>query len=214
MKDEEYKPSPQELTTWKAYQKAASNWDKYHPDNSFYQNIFAQFRKHLKMGTVLEVGCGTARDAEMIIKAGYTYIGTDAVGEFIDIAKAKFPDQTFYVSSVHDLPKLDLGKIDAFWASAVLLHLPRKQMSSALKILKNLTSPHSLGMISIQEGAGEILELGNEKTDSEGRLFVYYTDHEFRQLLSKSGFKVLFFQRSQRSDRNNWLRYLVCSRYS
>ncbi|MCA9323643.1 class I SAM-dependent methyltransferase [Candidatus Saccharibacteria bacterium] len=202
--------SNQYLATLKTYAAIAKKWDSLHPTNEHHDDSFQYFSELLPSGRVLEVGCGSGNDSQTLVAHGYNYTGTDAVKEFVDIAKAKYPDRKFLQCAVQDVADMfSQSSFDGFWCSAVLLHIPRSEILETLKNLKKVTAPKSAGMISIQKGSGEKYEEGNKKTDGLPRLFVYYTQREFEELLDKAGFKTVHFIEKERADRPNWMHFVV-----
>lgn len=57
--------------------------------------------------TLLDVGCGTGSHARAFIDAGFTVDGVDIEPAFVELARAKCPEGTFYVG---DMTALDLPK--------------------------------------------------------------------------------------------------------
>jgi dTDP-3-amino-3,4,6-trideoxy-alpha-D-glucopyranose N,N-dimethyltransferase len=57
--------------------------------------------------TLLDVGCGTGSHARALIDAGFTVDGVDLEPAFVELARAKCPEGTFYVG---DMTALDLPK--------------------------------------------------------------------------------------------------------
>ena len=59
-----------------------------------------------------------------MIAFGYDYTGTDISTGLLNEARKKVPGQSFYEMSVYDLDFPE-GTFDGFWASAILLHIPK-----------------------------------------------------------------------------------------
>lgn len=65
--------------TINAYNKIAKSFSDTHPD-TIYSAEFAKFKTLLNGKKVLEIGCGTGRDAELFVNAGLDYTGVDLRG--------------------------------------------------------------------------------------------------------------------------------------
>jgi len=195
------------------YSYIAAKWDSFHNNSEHHKDIYRQFHSVLPKGKVIELGCGSGNDSEELNKLGYDYTGTDAVAEFVDISKIKYPQRRFVQARAQYIDTVfGIEKFDGFWCSAVLLHIPRDDMKKVLEKLKKLTSPSSVGMISLQKGVGENYEIGNEKTDGLPRLFVYYTKDSFASLLDDTGFKIVYYSERERDDRPDWMHFIVRSK--
>lgn len=201
--------TPEEQLTVTSYNSTAHAWAEAHSTEDFWREELEAFGRHLPTGTVLEIGCGGGRDAEALINLGYDYVGTDAAPNFVEVAKARNPQGSFEVSSVHNLP-FEHDSFDGFWASAVLLHISKDRINPALKRLHEVTKSNGIGFIAIKEGQGEHIK---EEVSTDGnpynRFWAFYSDDEFRGRLAESGLDVLEFMYKPMSERTKWLIYLV-----
>jgi len=204
-------PDQREKLTIEAYNKTAQDWADAHADISFWGEEFEVFNKLLPSGNVLEIGCGGGRDAELLINNGYNYLGTDPAEKFIETAQRRNPTGMFEVKRADeiDYPK---DSFDGFWASAVLLHIPKNKIDGVLTKLKLVTKRGGIGFIAIKEGYGELVK---EETSSDGNVYqqfwAFYTDEEFRKVLERNGFSVEEFIYKPMSERTKWLIYFVKS---
>ncbi len=142
------------------------------------------FHNYLPKGRVLEIGAGAGKDAESLINLGYDYVGTDASKELLKIAKERNPNAVFLNKLVQELD-LTLGEFDGFWASAVLLHIPKDEMVDILKCISIVLKDNGIGFITMKKGRGEEVD---EKT---GRHYSYFQKEEFEDLLNLANFEVL-----------------------
>ena len=86
--------SDQEDQTIQTYDKYAESWAVDHPLDD-YGSIIAKLKELAPRGSVLEIGCGSGQDAEMLTQAGYDYLGTDAAQGMVNLASSKHPGITF-----------------------------------------------------------------------------------------------------------------------
>src|SRR3989344_3352609 len=140
-----------------------------------------RFREFLPSGKILEVGSGAGRDARTLIETGYNYIGTDASLGMVEEARKRLPGVDFLQKDVMNLDFKE-DSFDGFWASAILLHIPRRSVLQVLEQLHKVVRPDGVGFISVKEGDVEAFLLG------DGRFFSFFGEGEFKRFLSKTGF--------------------------
>lgn len=193
--------TPQEEKTIKFYNTKASDWVAAHSTARFWGEQLDRFHNLLPSGKVLEIGTGGGRDAKELIALGYDYVGTDISDGLLDEARKYNPNTQFLKQSVYELsfPK---DTFDGFWASAVLLHIPKDRINEALGKIHNVVKPNGLGFISLKQGE-------DESPDDSGRFFAYYAEREFSKILSENKFEVIEYKTVPMSEKTVWLAYLV-----
>ena len=193
-----------EKKTVNYYNKNAKVWAFTHhgyEEASYWQNEMERFHELLPVGKILEVGSGSGKDAEMLKKMGYEYVGTDASEGLIKVARKRNPKVTFRNVGVYDLdfPK---HEFDGFWTVATLLHIPKNRIDKALKKIKTQIKPGGIGFITMKAGVGE-----KEDPDT-GRWFAYYSRDEFQKVLERNGYRVVE-EKSSKGEKNLWLCFWV-----
>src|SRR5438045_7941708 len=136
---------PDEQETLKTYEIVADIWAKNYSPTGFWKKEIKKFQKFLPEGKILEIGCGSGRDAKELLALGYGYIGTDVSKKLIEAARQTNPTQKFYQQSVYELSFDE--KFDGFWASKVLLHLPKRRIEEALQKIKSVMILDAIGFI-------------------------------------------------------------------
>lgn len=201
--------TPGEKLTISTYNKNASVWGREHSDLNYWKDEFGVFKKLLQNGKILEIGFGGGRDAKVLIKMGYKYVGTDVAKEFAKVAKEFVPEGKFLTRSVYGLGFRE-NEFDGFWASAVFLHIPKNKIDEALTELKRVVKENGVGFISIKQGKGEriIEENFAEKTKSK-RFWAFYHKKDFDKVLKRNNFEILTFRKWIKSKRITWLIYFV-----
>lgn len=93
--------------------------------------------------TILDIGCGNARDVVPILHAGARVVGVDISPEMIrqgkrDLAEAGFPDVELHIG---DATQLDFptGTFDAVLCSEVIEHIP--DASAAIREIRRVLRP-------------------------------------------------------------------------
>lgn len=107
---------------------------------------------------VLDVGCGSGRDAVAIKKLGHVVTGVDPSSEMINLASAKHGGNVEWM--VDGLPRLVKvsslrQKYDVILVSAVWMHLSPEHQEQSLTVLKGLLSPGGVLAISWRNKASE-----------------------------------------------------------
>lgn len=168
----------------------------------------ARFRELLPGGKILEIGSGGGRDAAELLKLHYEYMGTDVSAEMVEVAKTAVPEAVFRQLSVYDLATLDT-KFDGFWASAVLLHIPKARINEALQAINASLKPGAIGMISLKDGDTEDFEVRDKDNMHQERLFVYWRKDDFLGVLKQNGFQLVDYIYRPLSQRTSWHVFFV-----
>lgn len=200
------KLTKEEEITKQSYEKIAARWANAHQYSRYWDNEIKKFHELLPKGTLLEIGCGSGRDAKKLISLGYDYFGTDLSTNLLTEARKANPKASFQETSLYNLDFT--SKFDGFWCAAVLLHVPKKRINEALSAIKRNLKPDAVGFIAVKEGKGEKMETFNYKK-TEQRFFAYWDLSEFRKVLLLNKFKILHDERKTKSDGTTWLTYHV-----
>lgn len=193
-----------QIETINYYNKEANSWSITHGGNekhSWWEDEMVKFNEYLPNGKVIEIGSGVGKDAEALINLGYEYTGIDASAALLELAAKRNPSATFIQKYVQKIDS-SLGEFDGFWASAVLLHIPKDEMIDSFLAISCVLKNQAIGFITMKEGYGESID---EKT---GRLYSYYKEDEFKSILESAGFSILEVGRRYREE-NNWLLFYV-----
>jgi len=114
--------------------------------------LVAELSRLLPAGSsVLELGCGTGRDADALEAAGFTVDRTDAAASFVALQHA-----AGHRARVLDVREADFGgPYEAVFANAVLLHVPRARLRGVLRRARTATRSGGVMVASLKEGDGE-----------------------------------------------------------
>lgn len=200
--------TPEEQLTLASYNAVAREWAASHSTTSFWKEELDVFKKYLPVGRVLEIGCREGRDAQILSTAGFDYVGTDISERLLEEARKRNPNLSFHQQSIYEL-EFPENYFDGFWASAVLLHIPRPRLPLALNTLHNVIRPNGIGFISIKQGQWEAILSEVQSGTKIARFFVYYSEDEFSRILSANGYSVLEVSTKPMSPKTTWLNFFV-----
>ncbi len=175
-------------TNWKAYESSASSYaakvDSLHP--------YREADRFLSMipptGKIIDIGCGSGRDAKNFSEKGYVVTGIDFSSKMIQIAQEKAPKANFHVM---DMRSLNFDSIfDGAWANASLLHLSKNEFSNVLKSISKSLKSDGLFFIKLKKGSSEGLELDSRYHNIE-KFYCYHDEQDLKELLLATGFTIL-----------------------
>jgi SAM-dependent methyltransferase len=98
--------------------------------------------RHLSIrpGTVLDAGCGPGHLTAHLRSSEVDAIGLDLVPEFIDHARATYPESRYELGSMRQLPFPD-GSVAGILAWYSLIHLRPDELDGVLAELRRVASP-------------------------------------------------------------------------
>ena len=198
--------------TVETYEYAAQRYHERHPD-TFWLKELAYFKEHVPGNKVVDIGCGTGRDAVALIREHFDYLGVDGAEGMLKIARKRVPQGEFRKLNFYELAELPAGFYDGFWAAAALLHVPKNRVVTVLKNLKNLLKEGGIGFISVKKKVGEFDEglIKEDKYEGRGRYFSFYTMAEFAAKIDESGLLSInsWEYIEDDEDKTKWLCFFV-----
>ncbi|MDJ0644327.1 MAG: class I SAM-dependent methyltransferase [Erythrobacter sp.] len=153
--------------------------------------------------SVLELGCGTGRDAARIAERGFDIDATDGIPAMV----AKANEHRGLDARLMRFDELDVeNRYDAVWAHACLLHCPRTELHSVLQRIHRALQPGGWHYGSYKLGDGE-------GRDLLGRLHNFPTAGWLIEIYRKAGFaiegRVLFAGKGSDGTMRDWLAITV-----
>ena len=163
-----------------------------------------------KNSSVLDVGCAGGRDSKFFSDSGLRVTGIDLCKRFLDEAKKRVPDGLFLKK---DLLLLNFKKesFDGIWASAVLLHVEKRDLLKVLNDLNNLLKSNGVIFIGVKQGVGERSVI-DKLSDGQSRYFSFYSKKEIENCVQDSGFSIIYSKiRDDDTGRNyvKWIRIIA-----
>ena len=143
---------------------------------------------------ILELGCGSGRDAEYIIsKVGKdNYVGMDASVELVKLCQKKVPQGTFHVKDMRNLENVSpVGLADETYGIilcfASVLHLKREELADLINKCHNILKTG--GILYIGTKHGEYRE-ENIKNLGDDKYYYFYKPEDIEKLCPYKFFVV------------------------
>jgi SAM-dependent methyltransferase len=191
-------PKNEKDETWRSYESSANAYAKnvaplYNPSDA------ARFLSLIPpTGSIIDIGCGSGRDAKVFSEMGYQVLGIDYSPNMIEIAKATAPLAHF---QVQDIQSLDLDTaFDGAWANASLLHIPKSDIPRILAKIHGMLNPNGVFFLKLKKGEGEGLETDHRYGNIQ-KFFSYFKEDELQKFLLDAQFEILdLFTRDKESS--------------
>lgn len=167
--------------------------------------IFNKFSE-LVTGKVLDIGSGPGRDGLLLKNKGLDVICLDASETMIEMSKSRGLESV--LGDFMDLPFPD-HTFNGIWAYTSLLHIPKKDIDTALSEITRTLKPQGILGLGLIEGETE----GYKDSDKNGNLrwFSFYTKEEIEKLLDKHGFEIIYFE-IFKPRKKNYLNFIAQKR--
>jgi len=160
---------------------------------SLWSELLSAFANNNKL---LEIGCGSGRDASWMLKHGFQVQAIDGSLELIRKALTKHPELEGKIIQVilpSKLPFVD-NCFDGIYSIACLMHLELNQINKVLDEIKRVVKPNAPVFISVPINRGDVC---NGK-DDKGRTFTLLKLEKWKTLFNK--FNLITIQTNIRPD--------------
>lgn len=138
---------------------------------------------------LLEIGCGSGRDASFMIRSNYDVIAIDGSKNMIKEAKKIHPELSEKL--LHKTLPNDLYfniSFDGIYSIATLMHLSRDDLETAISKIYDLLNQNGKFLMSVSLFRSDINQNG---FDEKGRFFLVLNFDEWIKLCENIGFKIL-----------------------
>ncbi len=148
--------------------------------------VLRVFRGVPRDGALLDVGCGTGRMVAIAETLGFSrYVGVDPSHESIVYCQRAYPEHTFVLDEIRTVGARYPARFDAFFLTAMFMHLPRTDGAQALRSLRAALRPGASGLVATPKGDRP----GVDVTYC-GMLQTLYTVEELIELWDACGFSI------------------------
>lgn len=142
-----------------------------------------------KESNLLEIGCGSGRDASFMIKNCHDVIAIDGSKNMIEEAKKNHPELSEKL--VHKILPNDLEfnkKFDGIYSIATLMHLSKNDLEKTILKIYDLLNQDGKFLMSVPLFRDDIEKNG---FDEKGRFFLVLSFDEWISLCENIGFKII-----------------------
>lgn len=141
---------------------------------------------------IIDIGCGSGRDAKLFTNMGATVLGIDFSSNLIDIAKRNAPLAEFQLMDIETM-NLPAASFDGAWAACSLGHISKKILPDVIKKVYFLLKEKGYFYLALKMGAGEILEQDLRYDGDIKKFCAFYEEKELKSILQEAQFKILDF---------------------
>jgi ubiquinone/menaquinone biosynthesis C-methylase UbiE len=150
-----------------------------------------RFIKELKPGSrILDLGCGSGRDAKYLIEHGFEVVGIDFSEELLKIARKNAPRAEFHVMDFEDL-QFENETFDAVTAGASIIHLPKENLKDVLRKIHKVLKPGGLFFGTFRVGEGERYSIERRGNADLERFYSYFKPSELKKLFEDLSFNKI-----------------------
>ena len=146
---------------------------------------------------IIDIGCGSGRDAKIFTERGVSVVGIDFCPNFIEIARAKAPLAEFQVMDIEQL-HFSARTFDGAWAATSLLHIPKKDIPAVLQRIHFILKENGVFYLSLKEGQGEVLENDSRYSGEFKKFWSFFEEEELKKFLQEAHFNILSFERVEK----------------
>lgn len=149
------------------------------------------FELAFKVGDkVLDVGTGSGRDLAELCKQGFDAYGIEPNDSMRTFSLQNHPDLAARLQP-GSLPIIGTpfgGQFDGVVCSAVMMHIPEKELLRSWKSIRSVLKPNGRVLISLPFMRPELLE---DDRDRDGRFFKNHSPESMNHLLKSLGFSQI-----------------------
>lgn len=138
---------------------------------------------------ILEIGCGSGRDAAFMRKQGFTVTATDGSASMVAQACLYHPELAGNVRQLKLPEGLSVvsGRFEGVYAVAVLMHLSRKEIENSISRIYSLLTSNGKFIFSVPVERDDI---ERDDFDAKGRRFTAFSQDEWENLCVKYDFHI------------------------
>ncbi|AUZ04058.1 hypothetical protein ADP71_02380 [Vitreoscilla sp. C1] len=165
-------------------------------------NVYGQFLSHLPTtGRLLDVGCGSGRDAHYFKQQGYEVIAMDASITLCELA-SKLLNQPVLNMQFQDIHWQN--HFHGIWACASLLHCPENELPEVLRKLQDALIIGGVMYVSFK--------YGDSSREKGGRIFTDMNENTLQVAINSLNLQIkkLWKTSDNRVDKNDiWINCLL-----
>lgn len=130
---------------------------------------------------ILDIGCGSGRDAKIFSEKGFSVTGIDFSEKMIAIAKNNAPLANFQVMDIENL--VLATTFDGVWACCSLCHISKEMFPAVLTKIASILNPDGYLYLALKMGSGEIIEKDSRYQGDHKKFWSYFEKEELESFL-------------------------------
>lgn len=143
--------------------------------------------------TILDVGCGTGRDAKYFIQHGHRVVGIDICEAFILDLQNTTPGNYVIGDIVDPSSPVYQAKYDAIWCNAAIVHLTREE---SVQVMRNcFDSLREWWVLFVatkyDQNKTHMEEKESKSIPGSTKTYAYYTEIDLTNDLEQTWFQIL-----------------------
>jgi len=138
---------------------------------------------------VLDMACGSGRDARIFSEQGLSVTGIDLSEEMLKIAAQTCPEAKFRLMDIRQI-NFNSQYFDGVWACAALLHIPKEEIPSLISGVSRVLKKGGIFYIGVKEGDGERFIKDERYKGDIIKFYSYFKPGELEAILNERGFDM------------------------
>jgi len=162
-----------------------------------------------KDSNLLEIGCGSGRDASFMLENGYKILGIDASKNMIKEAKKLHPklEDSLQAAIIPDNLDIRDNSFDGVYSIATLMHLEKNKIDFSIAKIYSCLKNNGKFLFSVPLRRKD---LNLENYDEKGRYFTIMNQNEWLDICYSKGFeKIKIFISNDGLNRKD-VKWLTC----
>jgi ubiquinone/menaquinone biosynthesis C-methylase UbiE len=147
---------------------------------------------------IIDLGCGSGRDAKIFTSMGADVLGVDYCSNLINIAKAHAPLANFKLMDIETM-SFPASSFDGVWSACSLAHISKKMFPDVLKKINFILKENGYFYLALKKGSGEILERDSRYEGDFKKFWSFFEKDELNNFLQEAQFKILEFDTVEKS---------------
>lgn len=162
-----------------------------------------------KKSYLLEIGCGSGRDANFMVENNYKLLGIDASKEMIDEAKMIHPllKDSLQVLMIPNELNFDNNTFDGVYSIATLMHLEKNDIKIAINKIYDSIKIQGIFLFSVSIQRDDI---DTYYKDINGRHFTTMNQNDWLNICHSIGFKTIKTLTTDDGLNRNGIIWLTC----
>lgn len=195
------------MSTISTYNAVAESWDKLRTKPMPEASAVLDKWKSEGRKMLLDAGCGSGRHSFLASRMGFNVVGFDSSIEMVKLAKSKDSLSKYIVADLR-FPPFKKDVFDCILYMASMHHLGKEDAGHSLSRMKDIMKSEAQMLISVWNkmqkrflfSKSSIIVPWKKDGKSYPRFYYMYTPLEFRNMVSRVGFKKLNFFLDERKS--------------